>query len=264
MHVSIKIQHLACIKEVRISPLATLESLKSRIEELFAIPAALQALFLDDRNLTHTQKPLSELGIQHGSVITVKKIHRFSGARSSADITSMMKNPIIKSMIKNPETIKTIQEMFPDLKEEMGQNKTLSMIINSGGLEEELERMTMDSDYMSTQLRNADVMMAKLENIPGGINMMSGMLQEIEDPFRNLQGAPGLIGGEQIASRIRSALPGQRRQNALVDYRRQLMELRDIGFDNVSENVEVLTRVQGDLQAALDILAERHQNRNAR
>lgn len=48
-----------------------------------------------------------------------------------------MQNPMVKGMVKNPEMIKSIQDMFPDLKEEMSSNKTLSMMINNGGLEEE-------------------------------------------------------------------------------------------------------------------------------
>lgn len=161
-------------------------------------------------------------------------------------------------MIKNPEMMKNIQEMFPDLKEEMSQNKTLSMMINSGGLEEEIEKMSMDSGYMNTQLRNADVTLAKLGNIPGGINMMSGMIKDFEDPFKVIQSEPNLREGNVISSKTTASLPGSSKKNLLVEYRKQLSELKEIGFENTKENVEVLSGVDGDLQAALEILVGRH------
>lgn len=258
MEVHIKVQHLASIKEVRVSLLETLQVLKKRIEELYSIPAGQQSLMLDDRNISTSTKPLNELGLREGSTVVVKKIHRFSGQAKGNDVASMMKNPLVRNMIKNPEMIKSIQEMFPDLKEEMSQNKTLSMMINSGGLEEEIEKMSMDSDYMNAQLRNADVTMAKLENIPGGINMMSGMIKEFEDPFKTIQSGPNLKEGNKISSKMTASLPGSSKKNLLVEFRRQLSELKEIGFENTKENIEILSSVDGDLQAALDILVQKH------
>lgn len=260
MHVLIKIQHLASIREVAVNPMETLQHLKERIENLYSIPAGQQSLTLDDRNISTSSKMLNELGLKDGSVVVVKKIHKFSGHSKGTDIGSLMKNPMIKGMMKNPDMIKSIQEMFPDLKEEMSQNKTLNMMMNSGGLEEELERMSMDSDYMSTQLRNADVTMAKLENIPGGINMMSGMMKEAEDPFKMLNLGSDLKGGNEISSKMTASLPGSSKRNLLVEYRKQLSELRQFGFDNLKENIEILDGVDGDLEAALEILIKKDDN----
>lgn len=255
---SLRVQYLAAVKEVEVCPLDTLHSLKEKIEELYSIPVDLQSLIVDERNISTSTKSLSELGIVEGTTVVVKRIHRFTGAKKGFDIGSLMKNPMIKGMMKNPDTIKTIQEMFPDLKEEMSQNKTLSMMINNGGLEEEIEKMTLDSDYMNAQLRNADVTMAKLENLPGGINMMSGMIKDLEDPFRLVESGPGIVGGHDLEQKMARPLPGMTRKNSLVEYRKQLSELKQIGFDNMKENIDILAKVNGDLQAALDILVSRY------
>lgn len=258
MGISIKLQHLATIIEVEVSLVDSLESLKEKIEQAYEIPISQQALLLDNRNISTSTKSLAELGIQDGSTVVVRRIHRFTGAQKGFDISSLMKNPMVKGMMKNPETIKSIQEMFPDLKDEMANNKTLSMMINNGGLEEEIEKMSIDSDYMNAQLRNADVTMAKLENIPGGINMMSGMIKDVEDPFKFMENGPGIASGNQLDRKMTKSLPGTSAKNSLVEYRKQLSELKQIGFEDVKENIEILCRVNGDLQAALDILLQKY------
>ncbi|KAI4292371.1 hypothetical protein PAPHI01_1645 [Pancytospora philotis] len=257
MNILIKIQHLTSVTEVEVCALETLQDLKKRIETIYAIPAAQQALMLDDRNISTSMKALNELGLRPGSIVVVKKIHKFRGQDAGMDMASIAQNPMVKSMMKNPDFIKSIKTMFPDLQEESAKNKTLNMLLNSGGLEEELERMSMDGNYLNEQMRNADLAMAKLENIPGGINMMSGMYKELEDPFKMVLGEQKLNEGSAITSKMTTSLPGSSKRNLLVEYRKQLSELKEIGFTDTRENLRVLSSVDGDLAAALLILAEK-------
>lgn len=258
MQAVIKIQHLASVKETVVSLQSSLTALKEIIQDLFAIPVSQQALMLGDRNISTSTKMLVELGLRDGSIIVVKKIHQVGGKSQGGDIASLMKNPMVKGMIKNPSMLKSIQDMFPDLKEEMGNNKTLNMIMNNGGLEDEIEKLSGDSEYMNAQLRNADLTLAKLENIPGGINMMSGMMKDVEDPFKIISISPGIKGGNKISEKITSSIPGNSKINYAVEYRKQLAELRQIGFENTRENIEILKHVNGELQDALEILMEKH------
>lgn len=117
--------------------------------------------------------------------------------------------------------------------------------------------MTMDSDYMNLQLRNADVTMAKLENIPGGINMMSGLMREAEDPFKSFNQAASLKSGNHILEKTKASLPGTSKTNLSVEYQEQLSELKQIGFENIRENMEALSRSGGDLQEAIEILTSK-------
>ncbi|KAI5150513.1 hypothetical protein ENBRE01_1541 [Enteropsectra breve] len=256
MQIQIKVQHLASVKEIEISLRDTLGTLKKKIEEVYAIPTAHQALMLENRNISTSTKPLSELGLKEGSVVTVKRIHQFQGQSKQMDVSSLLKNPMVKNMMGNPEMMNQIKEMFPDLKVSIEENKTLSMMLNEGGLEDEMERMAADSDYMSTQLRNADVTMAKLENIPGGINMMSGMLKDMEDPFRLLSSGPKLAGGNSISEKMTQSLPGRNKRNLLVEYRKELRELKDLGFTDARKNIKILEYANGDLETALEILLQ--------
>ena len=261
MEVSIKVQHLATIKELTISLNDLPSTLKQKIETLFSIPSSQQSLMLDGRNISTAAKPLGELGVREGALVIVRKMHKFQGQSKSMDLGSIMKNPMVKGMLKNPEMMKTLKDMFPDLEKEVEGNKTLSMMLQNGNMEEEFEKMANDADYMSSQLRNADVAMAKLENIPGGINMMSGMMKEAEDPFKALM-SPGestLKSGHKIDKRITTSLPGPSKKNYLVEFRKQIAELKELGFMNVEQNIRVLREVNGDIEAAVERLAEKKQ-----
>ncbi len=257
MNVTIKIQHLSSIKELEVDIHEDVNSLKGRIENYFGIPRSQQSLMAGGRNISTSLNTLHELGIKEGDLVVVKKIRHLSGKEQSIDMASMMSNPMVKGMLKNPEMLKSIQDIFPDLKDEMTNNKSLNMIINNGGFEEELEKMSGNSEYMNQQLRNADLMMAKLSNIPNSMNMMSMMIKDVEDPFKSVINYPVLNGGCKVNEKIRTSVPGTCKYNLSVEYRKQLAELKEIGFDNIRENLEVLRRVEGDLQKALEILVKK-------
>lgn len=70
MNVSIKIQHLATVKDIEVSLFEKLNNLKEIIQKLFAIPISQQSLMLDGRNISTAAKPLGELGPKEGAVET--------------------------------------------------------------------------------------------------------------------------------------------------------------------------------------------------
>lgn len=253
----IKIQFLASEIEAEIDVCDSIDTLKTRIEHLFSIPIDEQSLFFDDRNISTSSKPLSSLGLKDGSMIMVKRVHKIAGTMRSGGLSSLVKNPMVKSMLKNPSTIKTMQEMFPGLKDEMEDNSSLKMLLNNEGMEEELERFAADDEYMNTQLRNADITMAKLQNLPDGIRLMNSLAKDAQGI--NLQMPMlDLRSGETLTAKNTKAIPGRSSKNYLVEYRKQLLELKNIGFENVKENIEVLKSVNGDLQSAQQTLLRKY------
>lgn len=257
MNVIIKIQHLGTVKDLEINLSEHLGALKSKIEGWFYIPIEQQSLTVSGRNISTALGSLKELGIKEGDIVEVKKIHQYSGRERNGDISAIIKNPMVKGMLKNPDMLKSIQDIFPELKDEMLNNKSLNMILNNGVLEEDIDKMAGDSEYMSQQLRNADLIMAKLNNIPNSMNMMNMMIKEVEDPFKGLVQAPVLKSGWKVNEKMKTSVPGTSKSNLSVEYRKQLSELKEIGFENILENLDVLSKVNGDLQRALEILVSK-------
>ncbi|KAM0680321.1 hypothetical protein GINT2_001376 [Glugoides intestinalis] len=251
----IKIQFLASEIEAEIDFYESIDALKKRVEDLFSIPIDEQSLFFDDRNISTSSKPLSSLGLKDGSLIMVKRkrVHKIAGTMRSGGLSSLVKNPMVKSMLKNPSTIKTMQEMFPGLKDEMEVNSSLKMLLNTEGMEEELERVAADDEYINTQMRNADITMAKLQNLPDGIRIMSSAAKDAQGISFQMP-MIDLRSGETLSAKNTKAIPGRNSKNYLVEYRKQLLELKNIGFENVRENLEILKSVDGDLQLAQQTL----------
>lgn len=256
----ITIQFLISEKDVEICDYDTVASLKAKIQNAFDIPVDQQTLLFEDRQIDTPSKSLNELGLRDGSTILVKKMHKVSGSVKKAGFSTIAKSPMVKNMFKNPSTIKTIQEMFPGLKEEMEENSALKMLMNSEGMEDEFERFAADDDYMNMQMRNLDINMARLQNLPDGARMMNGMAKDVQNMAIQMPVAE-LRSGEELAEKNNKAIPGKNTRNSLVEYRNQLLELKNIGFENIHENLEVLRNVDGDLQMAQDVLIKKYENR---
>lgn len=257
--IRLKLQFLATEKELEIDQLATIDYLKTQIEELFSIPADQQSLLLENRSIGTANKSLSGIGLKDGSLVVIKKIHRIDGNAKGGGLNSLIKNnPMVKNMLKNPSTIKTIQEMFPDLKNELEENSSLNMLMNNECMEDELEKFAADDDYMNTQMRNADITMAKLQNFPEGVRLMSSLAKDTSSLGMLKMSPADLKGGQSLTSKNKKAIPGKNSINYLVEYRKQLLELKNIGFEDVRENIEVLKTVNGDLESAQQALLRKY------
>lgn len=253
----LKIEYLAEVKEVEISQFESIDMLKQIVERVLSIPRDELSFTYSDRSLNSTVKPLEDLGIKEGDVIVVKRMHKVKGKTGMNDLTSISKNPMFKSLLKNPATLKSIKSMLPNMKDE-NEDSALNDLINMPGFEDELQRFAEDENYMSTQMRNADITMAKLENLPEGIKLMSSLAKDSRN-LSNMQFARiDLKAGDVITAKNNSTIPGKNRTNYLVEYRRQLSELKSIGFDDVYENIAILKSVGGDLDRAIEKLCQKN------
>lgn len=254
------VQFLATEKEVEIEGDVPIDTLKTKIKDLFDIPVELQTLSLNGRNIGTSAKTLGEIGLEDGSVVMVKKQHRINGGGGGGLGSFMKNNPMVKNMLRNPSTIKTIKEMFPDLKKEMEENSTLNAFMNNEGMGDELERFAGDDDYMKAQMKNIDITMAKLQNLPEGVRIMNSMAKDTSN-LGMLRGPASELKGthQTLTAKNNKAIPGKNTVNYLIEYRKQLLELKNIGFENVKENIEILKSVNGDLERAQQKLLRKHE-----
>lgn len=251
------VQYLTIKKVIDVAKDETVEDVKNRVVALFGIAFADQILYYNNRNINTNHKTVCDLGLNEGETILIKKQNKVVGKKSGGGMNDLMKNPFMKSMLKNPNTIKTIKEMFGN-NQDGESNETMNMILNNDGLEEELEKMTEDGEYLDNQMRNVDLAMAKLENMPGGMNMMSSMLKDIENPLKKMMGETKYQAGEAINTQEKSGLPGKIKGNPLIIYRRQNAEMIAKGFSNSKDNIEALEKAQGEVFAAIEYLLEKY------
>lgn len=263
MSIKLTIRYRTDAIETTASITDTLETLKRRIHELTGITMDSQILSFNDRILTDNNKELKELGLDDNSVLYLKKRTEMKREGRRQDFTaSMMKNPLVKNFLKNPDAMKSIVEMFPGLKEEMNNNTELRMMMNNSNLQEELEMFSSNPEYMNAQLKNLDITMSKLENTPGGLNMISSMIKDVQDPLSSAlkegMGGYKVREGRRIDRPMQEAIPGGygREENQLVRYRHELAGLRQMGFRDVKRNLAALVACNGDLERSITYLGK--------
>lgn len=267
MSIRLTIRYRTDSIETRVMMTDTVECLKHKIQELTGVTVDSQVLVFNDRVLSDNNKELKELGLGNDCVVHLKKKAEAKKHGGKQDFTaSMMKNPLVKNFLKNPDAMKSIVEMFPGLKEEMDNNPELRMMMNSPNLQDELEMFSANPEYMNTQLKNLDITMSKLENIPGGLNMISSMIKDVQDPLSSaLKDGMGrgykVREGRRIDKPINEAIPGVHRQEGqLLKYKDKLAELKQIGFNDTKKNFMALIACNGDLEGCITYLRDLDRN----
>ncbi|KAK1347272.1 ubiquitin-like protein [Hamiltosporidium tvaerminnensis] len=265
MTITLTIKHQSRSKELSLEINTSLKDLKTEIESIFCIPVSLQLVFYKDRLLTDESKSLKELDIINESEITVRKknitVQNVQPKQKESFEKIILSNPMVKNMLKRPEALKSMLDMYPSLKKEMEKNSELRNIMNNPQTFEEFEKMTDNPEYMSQQLKNIDIAMSRLSNIPGGLNMMNSMLKEVRDPVSMAMGPQNtkdFSTGESIEMQVTDAIynPEQSSENnPIFKYRKELDELKQIGFSDMAKNLEALQLYDGDIESVITFLA---------
>ncbi|KAM0677236.1 Ubiquilin-1 [Binucleata daphniae] len=237
--------------QIEYDPMISIAELKKIISQLINIPIQKIQIFYNEVLLNGESEPLSFF-FPDESNITVKKIddkkstHPFS------------------NFLKDENNMESMLNMFPELKDKVKDNKQLKEMVQSGYLQEEMEKMMNNPAYMKEQLKNADLAMSKLDNIPGGMDMMNSMIKDVRDPLESVlhkkvsDYKTGEIRKEIISNPIATQ---QEHVNYFIKYVQQLSELRVYGFKDVVKNVEALIKNNGDVEEAMNFLVQNSENR---
>ncbi|KAF9764164.1 Ubiquilin-2 [Nosema granulosis] len=249
MKINITVRYLSNNYPLEVDSTDKLENIKKSIEDLLHIDRPLQVLTYKDRALTEDYKEVGEIGIEEGDVLYLKKRVTVNHKKKTGDI---MANPMVKGFLKNPDSMKSIMEMFKDKDE-------LKSMMNNPNIQEEIRQMSENPNYMNEQMKNFDLTVSKLENMPGGFNMINSMMRDVNDPIStaledSLRGGSKVKEGKKIEKPITEAVPGTTRSNHLIKYRSELAFLRSMGFENPRQNLNALLECDGDLNLSVDYL----------
>lgn len=254
--------------EVEIDGKESVDDLKKKLAEKIQILPERQRLVYRGGILSDGNRTMQDLDISEGAVIYAIKTEpepREKRDRSSPptglqqqmlpDMHVVAKDPGMKKILKNPEVMKGLLDMFPEMKKE---NPELKKLMESSHMLEEMAKIAEDPEYMNTQMKNVDIAMAKLETIPGGFNMLRGMLKTQKDPGDKLAeggGDSGLFSeGSSAPSEEKNPAPNPWREynfNPLLEYRRQAAYMRECGFKDTSVNIRLLVKHKGDVDEAI-------------
>lgn len=241
----------------------TLESLKKQVSDLVNLPLNELVLYFKDRFLTEDTKTIEELKIHENDVIFLKKRNLKVEPGQKSDMTKdLLKNPMVKTMLKDPQMMKNMLKSLPGYEKEMKKNNELKKMLNNRQAIEEFEKIVDNPDYYDQQLRNVDLAMSKLENLPGGFNMMTSINRDFRDPFTNMLSSHSLpLKVDGSFSKDPTNLPNiwgnNKKKNPLIKYRLEIKEIMNLGFTDINSVADALSSTNGDIDAALEILYEK-------
>lgn len=258
----VHVQHLATTKTIYVDKSESLCDIKQKAADAFCINTENITLKNGEQTLNVDHKTVEELDLKENSTLTLKITHKIEGKKKGIDIMSTLKTPGMKSMLKNPQTIKMVSKMFKKENSESEENETMRMLLNNEGFEEEIDKMTEGGDYMDMQLRNVDLAMAKLENMPGGMNMMSSMLKDVNNPMKALNPKKSFNEGYAMKEGQSEKLSFAQNKNINYEllYRNQLNIMKENGLVNKEDNIAALVEKEGDSNQAIIYLLEKYNN----
>eukprot|EP01128_Nolandella_sp_AFSM9_P004847 TRINITY_DN2264_c0_g1_i2.p1 TRINITY_DN2264_c0_g1~~TRINITY_DN2264_c0_g1_i2.p1 ORF type:complete len:223 (-),score=43.03 TRINITY_DN2264_c0_g1_i2:125-793(-) len=98
-------------------------------------------------------------------------------------MSSLMELPFVKSMFKNPETIKKIIEANPHMKKLMEDNPEFAAVVKDESTLRDMTKAMSNPSLRRELVRNKDRALANIETLPGGWNALQRMYHTIQQPL---------------------------------------------------------------------------------
>jgi ubiquilin len=108
-----------------------------------------------------------------------------------------MNSPAVQQMMSNPETIRAMMRMNPQLNQLIEQRPEIGRLLDDPEILQQSMRMMANPSLMREMTRNQDRAIGQLNAIPGGMNALARAHEEIADPlFEAFQGGGNNASGE--------------------------------------------------------------------
>merc|ERR1719324_1511254 len=95
----------------------------------------------------------------------------------------MMSNPMVQQMLSNPETVRAMMRMNPQLNQLMEQRPEIARVLEDPEMLQQSMRMAANPSLMREMIRNADLSIGNLDVMPGGHNALRRAHEEVADPL---------------------------------------------------------------------------------
>lgn len=96
---------------------------------------------------------------------------------------SLMNNPAVRSLMSNPDVIRTMMESNPEMRQVMDSNPQLRHILDDPEMMRRSMEMMRDPSAMQNMMRNQDLAMSQIENLPGGFSALRRMYEDVQEPM---------------------------------------------------------------------------------
>ena len=122
-----------------------------------------------------------------------------AGMMSPQQMEQMMNNPLVSSLLDNPQTLQSIMEMQmqsnPQMRQMMENNPMIREMFNDPAVLRQAVEMMRNPAARQQAMRNQDLAMSNIENMPGGFAALSNMYRDVQLPLEE-----SMMGGAASSS----------------------------------------------------------------
>ena len=116
-------------------------------------------------------------------------------AADPSQMQEMMNHPMMQSLLDNPQMMQSMMEMQmqtnPAMRQVMESNPALRQMMNDPAILQQVSQMMRNPAVMQQAMRNQDLAMSNIENMPGGFAALSSMYRDIQQPLEeSMQNTP--------------------------------------------------------------------------
>lgn len=122
----------------------------------------------------------------------------------------MMDNPLVQSLMSNPDYMRTVLTSNPQMQQLMERNPEISHMLNNPELLRQTMEMVRNPAMLQELMRTQDRALSNLESIPGGYNALRRMYTELQEPMMNA--AQEQFGSNPFAALINNQADNQAQQ----------------------------------------------------
>lgn len=105
--------------------------------------------------------------------------------RNPQMMQQIMDNPIVQSMMSNPDIMQQMMLNNPRMRDLMDRNPEVGHMLNNPELMRQAMEYTRNPAMLQEMMRNQDRALSNLESIPGGYNALRRLYTDVQEPMLN-------------------------------------------------------------------------------
>uniref|UniRef100_A0A0K8TLF3 Ubiquilin-like protein n=1 Tax=Tabanus bromius TaxID=304241 RepID=A0A0K8TLF3_TABBR len=98
-------------------------------------------------------------------------------------LRTVLDNPLIQQMMNNPDTMRQLITLNPQMQELMQRNPEISHMLNNPELLRQTMELARNPSMLQELMRSHDRAMSNLESVPGGFSALQRIYRDIQEPM---------------------------------------------------------------------------------
>mmetsp|Transcript_17020 Transcript_17020/g.19485 ORF Transcript_17020/g.19485 Transcript_17020/m.19485 type:complete len:430 (+) Transcript_17020:277-1566(+) len=98
-------------------------------------------------------------------------------------MSNIMNSPMMQSLTSNPDFMRSMIQSNPQMQQLLESNPELRHIMEDPELMRRSMEMMRDPSAMQNAMRNQDLALSQIENIPGGFSALRRMYEDVQEPM---------------------------------------------------------------------------------